>query len=144
MRHPKFRSQPTYELPVRWDFSCRTNSDYTEELSFQNGSDYLDLTDHSFEIQIRSAPNATTILKTLDTVSSAASEGLFPVEADRGAIQFRVFRTSLLSLYQSVYPNIMEGDEVSLYYDLLVTLPSGDREAWLSGYFNIDKGITNG
>lgn len=144
MRHPKFRTQPTYELPVRWDFPCRTNSDYTEELSFQHGSEYLDLTGHSFEIQIRSAPNAPTILKTLNTVSSAASEGLFPVEASRGFVQLRVSRSSLLALYQDVYPGTLEGDEVALYYDLLVTLPSGDREAWLAGYFNINKGITNG
>lgn len=144
MRHPKFRTQPTYELPVRWDFPCRTNSDYTEELSFQHGSEYLDLTSHSFEMQIRSAPNAPTILKTLNTVSSAAIEGIFPVEISGGLIQLRVSRASLLALYQAVYPSVLEGDGVALYYDLLVTLPSGDREAWLAGYFNISKGVTNG
>lgn len=144
MRHRAFSTYPLYETPVRWDNACLTNSDFTEELVFTISDDPLDLVGHDFDIQIRTAPNANTALKSLGTVSSATSEGIYPVEPENGMIQIRVNRDSLLSLYQSVYPDHLEGDCVSLYYDLLVTLPNGDKEAWLMGYFNIRKGVTNG
>lgn len=144
MRHRAFSTYPLFETPVRWDNACLTNSDFTEELVFTIGDDPLDLVSHDFDIQIRTAPNANTAIKSLGTVSSATSEGIYPVEPENGMIQIRVNRDSLLSLYQSIYHNSLEGDCVSLYYDLLATLPNGDKEAWLMGYFNIRKAITDG
>lgn len=144
MRHRAFSTYPLFETPVRWDNACLTNSDFTEELVFTIGDDPLDLVDHTFQAEIRTTPNSPTPLLFLGTVSSVTQEGIYPIDPAGGIIQIRVNRSSLLSMYQSVYPDHLEGNCVSLYYDLLVTLPNGDKEAWLTGYFNIQKGVTSG
>lgn len=144
MRHRAFSTYPLFETPVRWDFYCLTNSDYVEELVFTIGDDPFDLTGHSFQSQIRVAPNASSSIKTLNNVGSASLEGWCLIDAAGGLLQIRIDRESILSMYQSVYPSTMDGDCVSLPYDLLVTVPGGDKEAWLCGYFNISKGVTNG
>ncbi|WP_305096489.1 hypothetical protein [Croceibacterium aestuarii] len=130
--------------PHRFDFPVITNSDYTEELSFQDGAQYLDITGHSFLAQIRVTPNAASVIDTLGIVASSAAEGFYPVDPARGSLQVRIAWESIKSMFEAAYPTILIGDVAALYYDLLVTLPSGDQEAWLFGYLIIDKGITNG
>lgn len=142
-QHNQLIRQPLFALPVRWDFPCWTNSDYVEELSFQSGSQYLDLTDHSFKIEIKSAVSGT-LLKSLSTVGNTVSEGIFRADPIHGMLQVRVSHETLTTLFTTVYPNIMDGDEVSLPYDMLVTLPNTDQEAWLHGFFNLNRGITHG
>ena len=130
--------------PLRFDFPVITNSDYTEELSFQVRDTYLDLSEHSFLAQVRLSPNATTVLATLGTVGAPGQEGFYPVEPVAGALQVRIFWETVKALFLGAYPDHLIGDAASLYYDLLVTLPSGDQEVWLFGYLNVSKGITNG
>lgn len=130
--------------PVRFDFPVITNSDYTEELSFQVSDGYFDLSGHSFALQIRAAPNASSVLSTLSTVNDKTQQGLFIIEPAYGALQVRFLWETVRALFLAVYPGYREGDAVSLYYDLLTTIPGGDREVWLFGYLNVRKGITNG
>ena len=134
--------QPSYAIPVRRDFSCWTNSDLSEELSFQHGQNYLDLTGHSFLATVRSSESGD-ILETFSTVGSAI-EGFYPVEPDGGFIQFRVDHETLTAIFDAVSPLSLVGDQISLPLDILVTFPSGDQEAWLYGFFNLTKGISNG
>lgn len=130
--------------PFRYDFSVLTNSDYTEELSFQVGDSYVDITSHTFQSQIKASPYSTTVLATLNTVGVAGLEGFYPVEPAFGALQVRINWETIKAVFASAYPSLLIGDEASLYHDTLVTLPSGDREAWLFGFVNVTKGITNG
>lgn len=130
--------------PLRFDFPVTTNSDYTEELSFQVRDTYLDIGGHSFLAQIRSAPDAAAVLATLTTVTGPGQQGFYPIEPASGALQVRILWETVKALFLSVYPGRLIGDAVSLYYDLVVTLPTGDQEVWLFGYLNVSKGITNG
>lgn len=130
--------------PHRFDFPVITNSDYTEELSFQVRDTYLDITGHSFLAQIRVSSTASEIIATLATVAGPDLQGLYPIEPTFGALQVRISWEAIKAMFLAAYPNHLIGDAASLYYDLLVTLPSGDQEVWLFGYLNVSKGITNG
>lgn len=130
--------------PLRFDFPLITNSDYTEELSFQVGDTYFDLTGHSFEAQIRLSPSSATVLQTLSTVSAPSEQGFFLYDPASGGLQIRIDWQAIKAMFEAAYPDHLIGDSVSLYYDLLVTLPGGDREVWTFGYINIVKGVTNG
>lgn len=130
--------------PLRFDFPVITNSDYVEELSFQVRDTYLDITGHSFLVQLRLTPNGSTVFATLGTVGSPTAQGLYPIEPTYGGLQIRVPWETIKAAFQAAYPNRLVGDAASLYYDLLVTLPGGDQEVWLFGYFHLTKGITNG
>jgi len=130
--------------PIRFDFPVITNSDYTEELSFEVGDQYFDLTGHSFLAQVRLTPNSSTVIFSLPTVGSIDQQGFFPIEPASGKVQVKMLWETVKAAFASQYPGYLAGDEVSLYYDLLVTLPNGDQEVWTYGYIKISKGITNG
>lgn len=131
-------------IPKRLDFPCTTNADYTEELSFQVDTDYVQLGGYSFAIHVQQSPNSALTLHEFTTVMASTSEGIFIVDPAYGAISLRFSWETLKTMYEDVYPAYLEGDKVALYYDCQVTLPGGDKETWLYGYFNIERGITNG
>lgn len=130
--------------PVRFDFPVITNSDYTEELSFQVRDTYVDLTGHSFKAEFKLTPNSTSIAGELETVPGAGQQGFYLIDPAHGALQARILWETIEAMFASAYPDLLIGDAASLYYDMLATLPSGDQETWLYGYLNISKGITNG
>lgn len=131
-------------IPQRLDFGCQTNSDYTEEFSFDEGGAFLDLTGHSFEIHVKANPEAPDTLEEFAMAAGPTLEGIYPVEPASGRIQVRFLWETVRALFEGVYPETFEGEGISLYYDLLVTLPSGDREQWLFGFITIRRGITHG
>lgn len=130
--------------PLRFDFPVITNSDYTEELSFQVRDTYLDISGHSFRADIRTSPNASSVLASFGTVDALGQEGFYPISPVNGALQVRFRWETIQEMFTSAYPQSLIGDAASFYYDILVNLPSGDQEVWLFGYLNVSKGITNG
>jgi hypothetical protein len=130
--------------PQRLDLACQTNSDLTEEWTFEHGGAGVDLTGYNFRINLKAHPESTTTLAQFITVADAASPGIYRVEPNNGRIQVRFPWETIRAAYLAVYPTTFEGDGVSLYYDLLVTLPGGDQEQWLFGFITIRRGITNG
>jgi hypothetical protein len=131
-------------IPSRLDFTCWTNSDYSEEFPFLDGDDPVDLTGYSFVMQIKTAVGVASALAALNTVASATLEGIYPVEPTNGYIQVRIDQETLYNMYGNVEPTVLVGDEIRLPYDMIATLPGGDEEIWLYGYINLRKGITNG
>lgn len=130
--------------PLRFDFPVTTNSDYTEELSFQVRDTYLDITGHSFRADVRLSPNSSSVIASFLTVSSPDLEGFFLREPAKGTLDIRYKWETINQIYDDSYSDSLIGDSASFYYDLLVNLPSGDQEVWLFGYLNVSKGITHG
>lgn len=131
-------------LAHRFDFLLRTNSDYTEELSFQVRDTYFDITGHSFLAQIRATPESTSILASLGMSGGVTAQGFYSDDPANGFLQIKILWETIRAMFLAIHPEVLTGDETSLYYDILVTLPGGDQEAWLYGFMNIAKGITNG
>jgi hypothetical protein len=131
-------------IPARLDFECRNNADYVEELPFQDDGVGVDLMHHTFTIVVKTSVTTDTVLKTFSTVATELLEGIFLIEPRDGFIQVRFEKESLDTMFSTVEPSLLVGDVIALPYDMQVTLPTGDVEVWLFGFFNLHKGITNG
>jgi hypothetical protein len=128
--------------PLRVDFETWTNGDYTEEFTLRVNSVVIELTGHSFEINAKLSPSLSTTVFSLNTVSSEV-EGLYPVEPGAGKIQIRIDRATLTTAFTAAAEAGIQGDRVSIVYDMVVTLPSDSNEVWFYGFININRGITN-
>lgn len=128
--------------PLRVDFETWTNGDYSEEFTLRVNSVVIELTGHSFEINAKLSPSLSTTLFSLNTVSSEV-EGLYPVEPGAGKIQIRIDRATLATAFTAAAEAGIQGDRVSIVYDMVVTLPSDSNEVWFYGFININRGITN-
>lgn len=127
---------------VRQDLFVSSNSDFSDELKFTiGGTTPVDITGYVFKLSFKAAPDTLSVL-TLLTVASPI-EGFYLVEPINGNVQIRINKETLDAAFETLNPAVFVGIEMRLYYDLVVTLPSGDDEIWLFGYMTVTKGITN-
>lgn len=128
---------------VRQDFEFATNADFSEEWVFTvDGTTGVNISGMAFYMQLRTAPGADEVLD-IDTVF-APGEGFYFVEPNAGRFQVRIDKETLASAFNTLNPSVFVGNEIRLYYDILVLYPSGDQEVWIFGYVTIRKGISNG
>jgi hypothetical protein len=129
-------------IPVRLDFECWTNSEYTEELHF-NIDGGVDITGYSFRLQAKVSHETTIANLTLDTVVDDTLQGFYLVDAANGVLQVRILKETLAAIFTALVPSVFDGDQIGLVCDLVATLPDGDNEVWGNGYVVIKKGVTN-
>lgn len=133
---------PIYALPLWMDFPCRTNSDYGEELHFNEGGEPVDLTGCTFRMDVKSSREAVSTLDSFTTSGSSSAEGFYLVDAASGILQIRIQWESLKAMFDAVYPDKYFRGDMKLPYDIIVTYPDGDRSSWLSGDIVLGKGVT--
>lgn len=130
--------------PVTLDLSVWRNDDYVEEWTFTDGTseanpgDPIDLTSWSAEMEVRLYAGASgDPLIALATVTTDI-EGIRFVDPTNGIVSIRIQDTTLSALA----PAGKRGAPSTLYYDLVLTDPAGDRHNYARGKFIVYPKVT--
>lgn len=124
--------------PMRIDLTMRRNDNAFRAAfaatSEATGADY-DFTGHIARLEIRMRPGQAGAAK-LSATSAASSGTRLAVTA--GGIEFVATKSAIGSLPA----NPATGADLVLWYDLLVTPPGGDENAWFEGQVFLKAGVT--
>lgn len=131
--------------PVTLDLSVWRNADYVEEWTFTDGTseanpgDPIDLTGWSAAMDIRLYPGASgSALISLATVTTDI-QGIRFTDPTDGIVTIRIQDTAINGL-----PNDADRPDgpITLYYDLVLTDPTGDRHNYAGGKFTVYPKVT--
>jgi len=120
-------------IPIRYDFKFWTNSGYNELLQFD-----VDLTGYTVEAQFRRSRADTTVLFTLNTVTTNVEGLKFVTEG----IEMRVYSATLAAAYAAVDTNATVGEPVAIVADFVFTAPDTSVEMWIESVCEINYGVT--
>lgn len=126
-------------VPVRaW-----RNATWGEEWQFtDDAGDPVSLVGYSARAQVRlyGAQAGDAVIDLLPVTS--AVQGVWISDPLNGRVQIRADQDSLQSAYEALMGDTEPGASIMLTWDLLMTLPGGDREVWAQGAFEINPGVT--
>jgi hypothetical protein len=120
-------------IPARFDFPCHRNADYTETLSFKDGSQPVDLSGMIPSLQVRLYATAPNVLFSVPvTIDDPVS----------GEVNITIDRQLLEQTYNRINANVVASQTIFLVYDMRFTYDTGRSEVWLQGLLSIEPGVT--
>lgn len=128
------------QVPIRFDFPCRTNADYQEQLRVTQNGVPIDLSGYDVSMTAKYNTDGVSIFD-ISTVTSSI-EGFYITEPDEGIMEVRIDKETLSAAYGAAVQNIDDGSVLNLKHDIKFIDPDSNESVWFQGLIRIEKGIT--
>lgn len=119
------------------------NVPYIEAIRFRA----LDFTGGTFAMQVRPIPGATGTPLISLTNATAGTQGLSVVVTEESGVDIstitvQIDEATIDAILPAASNGLRAGDDVVLYYDLLITATGITKSRWLQGTLTISEGVT--
>lgn len=124
-------------IPMKVDLTLRRNDNpFRQMFVFEDADgDVIDMSTHDARLQIRLLPGAAGD-PLLEALSTDVAPTYLVMSAD--GVEIVITKADIATLPDAS----IEGRDAMLYYDLLITPPGGDENAWAEGRANVKPGVT--
>jgi len=124
-------------IPMKVDLTLRRNDNpFRQTFVFEDeAGSAIDMSAHAGRLEVRLLPGADGAAL-LEVLSTELSGTRLDMTAD--GVEIIVTKADIATLPDAA----IEGRDAALYYDLLITPPGGDENAWSEGRANVKPGVT--